>query len=78
MRKLDEIRLYAAVRYSRDAGILQPVDEIAKHLGIPEKRALSLAEKWNDKGWVECGLHIRWCWFTDKAPRALLEWGVLA
>ncbi len=79
MRKHDEIALFASLRCHRDkagAAALSPtVDQIARQLGIPVKRAMGLAEKWYRKGWVECGVNIRWCWFTSTAPTALLVVG---
>lgn len=82
MRKIDEIALYAAVREERGTQPwgkehARPVDEIAIGLGIPVKRALALLDKWDDKGWWDFGVSLRYGWMTKTAPQSLKVWGVV-
>lgn len=74
MRKPDEIELYAALRQGRvlpyEAGRELP-DATAERLGIAEKRAYCLLQKWSDKGWWDYGVSLRCGWFTPEAPAEL-------
>lgn len=67
--KDDERRLRAAVYADRVVGGTRPVDTIAVALGMSEKRALALAEKWYEKGWWEVGVSVRCGWLTDEGLR---------
>lgn len=79
MRKLDEIAFYAELRdaaaqFPRSDGYWggrSAVLTIIQRLGIPEKRAYSLLEKWYGKRWIDCGTWVWGGWFTDDAPEVL-------
>jgi hypothetical protein len=82
MRKPDELALYDALRARshvvgdgpfavRSPGSIYALQEEAARLGIPEKRAFALVEKWSARGWWEYGVSLRGGWFTPEAPEAL-------
>lgn len=73
--KADEIAFYAALRamapgaYGAGAPGLLAIEEQARRLGIPEKRAFGLVEKWCRKNWWDYGVSLRGGWFTPEAPQ---------
>lgn len=78
MRKPDEIQFYAALRtlhkgpYKSQQTGIPFADKVAEDLGIPEKRAYSLLNKWTDRDWWEYGVSMRSGWFTEDAPEVLV------
>lgn len=76
-RKPDEIAFYAEVRrvhWLPTHPLDRPfADAIAERMGIPDKRAHYLLEKWSVKGWWESGVSLRSGWFTHGAPKSLAE-----
>lgn len=82
-KRQDEVDLYLALRQrafecqksegasfgywgGRGAAI-----EVVRQLGMNEKRAFYLLEKWSRKGWVDYGMWVWGGWFTPAAPDAL-------
>lgn len=71
MRKPDEIAFYAALRRRGVCpGALAILEELGK-LGMTEKRACGLLEKWTERGWWEYGVTFDGGWFTATAPEEL-------
>lgn len=68
MRRPDELTLFAALRPM--AGALPAMAE-AERLGIHQRRAQRILEKWQDRGWLDCGVNIRAPWWTESAPSTL-------
>lgn len=82
MRKPDEVALYNALRLLTGGeahyGIARSgrfADEVARDLGIPEKRATFLLDKWSDRGWWDYGVSARTGWFTPEAPQVMTPTG---
>lgn len=82
-RRPDELALFREMRAAPDilsgsplpCGCTSPgrqkVEDIARTIGIPEKRVSYILEKWSGKGWWEYGVNV-WCgWFTEQAPEEL-------
>lgn len=40
--------------------------EIVQGVGMNEKRAAYIFEKWESKGWLECGVSVMAGWLADK------------
>jgi hypothetical protein len=78
-RKLEEIALYAALRALAPGAYMNPgieaIEDQARRLGVPEKRAFCWVEKWCCKGWWDYGVSLRGGWFTPEAPPSLGERG---
>ena len=57
----------------------RPNDEFATdvgvRLGLHEKRAAYMLEKWSGKGWWECGVSLRTGWLTEKGLEAARRLG---
>lgn len=80
-RRPDEIALYARLRATARAATLSysgapyclstDVDQAAADLGIPDKRACYLVDKWERKGWYETSSFPPGGRFTETAPEAL-------
>lgn len=75
MRRPDEIALYGLLR-ERHGGPYNPRQQefathIAAGIGIYEKRATYLLDKWTGRGWWDYGVTLRSGWFTDAAPPLL-------
>ncbi len=47
------------------SGAVPFIDAIAAEIGMNEKRAVGLAEKWDRKGWWDSGVTTRSGWFTE-------------
>lgn len=67
--KPDERRLRLAVYVDRSTGGGIAVDELAGAAGVDPRRALSLVEKWCDRGWWEVGVSVRFGWLTEEGLR---------
>ena len=66
MMKSDEKGLLLALaEQPKDASRIMPRD-VAGHLGIPEKRAEYILNKWIGKGWFECGVSVFSGWLLPK------------
>ncbi len=48
---------------------LPSVRDVVKDLGMNEKRAAYLLEKWYAKGWYEYGVSVLAGWLTDEGMR---------
>lgn len=76
-RKPDEVAFFAALRNraASDAngywGGRSGAEAVMQEVGINEKRAFYLLEKWYGKGWIECGTWVWGGWFTETAPQEL-------
>ena len=73
-RRPEELAFYTALRKRADAyGApgCEAIEECAAELAVPLKRATRWLEKWELKGWWECGVSLRTGWFTKKAPIAI-------
>ena len=68
MRRPDELALFAVLRPL--AGALPAMVE-AERIGIHPLRAQRILEKWDDRGWLDCGVSIRAPWWTESAPPTL-------
>ncbi len=42
------------------------VRQLVRDLGMNEKRAAYILEKWYGKGWYECGVSIMAGWLTEE------------
>lgn len=81
-KRQDEVELYRALRQrassQREGGASVgywggrgDALEVIRQLGINEKRAFYLLEKWYRKGWIDCGTWVWSGWFTAAAPGVL-------
>ena len=75
MRKPDEIALYAYMRNEAAIHTTANTNNAASALGIDNKRAHDLVEKWRDHWWCD-GVSTRCVYFLPEAPNLLLPWGV--
>lgn len=83
IKRQDEAELYCALRQraSEQQGEVGTVVrywggrgaaiEVVRQLGMNEKRAFYLLEKWARKGWIDYGTWVWGGWFTANAPDAL-------
>ncbi len=69
MVKPDETKL-RELMLCRVANTSPPLTELAKQVPMSGKRALSLALKWDRKGWVEYGVSINHAWMTQQGREA--------
>lgn len=47
--------------------------DVARALGIPQKRAAYICEKWTGKGWYDYGVSVLTGWLTDEGRRVAPE-----
>lgn len=81
----DEIAFYAALKAATEEaralginalpswGGARNCKALARELGINEKRAFYLLQKWADKGWIEYGVWAWGGWFTETSPSELTK-----
>lgn len=63
--KSDEIALLLALA-SVPAGQHAYVRDLVGQLGIPEKRAAYICQKWADKGWYNYGVNVLAGWLEPR------------
>jgi hypothetical protein len=66
MAKSDEKALMAELRKRTADGEQPYVRDLVKDLGIPEKRAAFIVQKWESRGWYEFGVNCLAGWLTDQ------------
>jgi hypothetical protein len=75
VRKPDEIELYRRLRELAPLPYKPPgrpaVEAAADAMGMSHRRAESLMEKWNSKGYMGCGVSPIQGWFEPDAPMSL-------
>lgn len=63
----DEMQFRAAIADAVRSGEKTPsARQIAAYLGMNQKRAWYLCDKWMSKGWWDCGVNALSGWLTDK------------
>ena len=67
--KDDEKQLLQKLQELTDPPNFPYVRELVRELGIPEKRAAYICEKWTGKGWYDYGVSVLAGWLT-KAGRS--------
>ena len=66
----DEIKLYRALKEKyRAGGDSRFATDIAVEIGINEKRAVYILEKWSGRGLWNSGVTTRSGWFEEVNPR---------
>lgn len=81
-KRQDEVELYRALRqrasWRREGGASVgywggrgAALEVLRQLGMNEKRAFYILEKWDRKGWIDYGTWVWGGWFTAAAPDVL-------
>jgi hypothetical protein len=71
--KNDEQELLNAIHDKARTGENPYVRGIVRELGMNEKRAAYICEKWTKKGWYDWGVSVLAGWLTDAAPNAELR-----
>ncbi len=66
--KDDECCLLTVLRKRTKFGHVY-VRDLVTELGMNEKRAAYILEKWYDKGWYECGVSIMAGWLTEEGMK---------
>ena len=69
--KEDERKLLIELQNRSKTGEPPYVREIINELGINEKRATYICEKWTNKGWYDYGVNILAGWLTEAGKYAL-------
>ena len=79
--KPDEERLWeelvklGGLRRGNGWRVITTVREKVKELGIPEKRAEYILEKWTAKGWYEYGVNVFYGWLTvEGMEEGMARW----
>jgi len=64
--KRDEFTLLREAAIMVSVGRAVYMREFTGMLGIPEKRAVYILQKWADKGWYDHSVNVMAGWLTDK------------
>jgi hypothetical protein len=60
--------------YALDRSDSGPVDEIiAYHTAFPHKVIWAALEREEKRGYLECGVNLRWGWLTDKGKARMQD-----
>lgn len=73
VQKADEARLFNMMRggyCEHGAPAVRPLDAAAE-IGMNEKRAMAILEKWTGRGWWDYGVSAQCGWFEPGAPGKL-------
>lgn len=72
IREDEKALLIACKAYRRSGAISQHMDMLARDAGIHPKRAHRILEKWEGKGWWDCGVGMWYGWITSKGMEVVL------
>lgn len=70
MIKQDEKQLLEAMQTHSISGIRIP--DLVRDLGMHEKRAMYIMEKWAGRGLYDYGIHVMGGWLTPEGKEAVL------
>jgi soluble P-type ATPase len=74
VKKKDEILLWNVLWDRIESGDKHPmIGSIGKELGINEKRVAFIAEKWDKKRLIDCGISARTGWINVGITRESLK-----
>jgi len=68
--KPDERKLLDELQRQYKRGARPPVWEVISEIGMNEKRAAYICEKWAGKGWYDYGVNVLFGWLKDEGLKA--------
>lgn len=72
MKKEDEFDYWRAIRHAEAHDLDRTFRQIARDLEIPSERAWYLLEKWERKGYTDCGVSPMAGWLTEFGRETVL------
>lgn len=66
--KEDEMQLLSEIQARLQCGEKPYIREVVASIGLNEKRAAYICQKWAEKGWYDYGVSVLAGWLTEKAP----------